>query len=262
MQTIKNGTLALNVQLDGSEDGAVIMFANSLGTDLRVWDALVALLPAGYRVVRYDKRGHGLSDCPAAPYSLDLLVADAEAIADALRLKDIVFVGLSIGGLIGQGLASKRRDLFKALVLMDTAAKIGTPEMWQTRVKSLREGGIASIAESILDKWFPEPFRSDETRIAPWRTMLIKTPLEGYIGCCEAIAQADYTQTTAKLDLPILAMVGEHDGATPPDLVRETAQLCKAEFKVIEEAGHLPCVQQPEKVAALLTNFIKEVNHA
>lgn len=261
MRTVTSNGVTLHVQLEGPEDGPVVMFANSLGTDLRVWDLLLPHLPEGLRIVRFDKRGHGLSDCPDGPYDMDALVTDAEAIIDAFGLRDITFVGLSIGGLIGQGLAARRPEVMRALVLMDTAAKIGSSEMWQERIDALRTGGIGSMAEAILDRWFAPEMRHDAARLAPWRNMLTRTPIEGYIGCCAAIAEADFTQSTRALTLPVMAMAGSEDGATTPEMVRAAADLCNAAFHVIQDAGHLPCIEAPEQVGALITYFLKETAH-
>lgn len=261
MKTVTSNGTVLHVQVEGPEDGPVIMFANSLGTDLRVWDPLLPYLPDRLRIVRFDKRGHGLSDCPAAPYGMDTLVTDAEAIAVGLGLKEIVFVGLSIGGLIGQGFAARRPDLFRGLVLMDTAAKIGSPEMWQERIDAVHSGGLAAMADAILDRWFAPAMRNGSVSLTPWRNMLTRTPSEGYAGCCAAIAGADFTEKTAALTLPVIAMAGSEDGATPPDLVEATATLCGAAFHVIDGAGHLPCVEAPDRVGALITDFLEETGH-
>jgi 3-oxoadipate enol-lactonase len=261
MKTVASQGVMLHVQRDGPETGPVVMFANSLGTDLRVWDPILPHLPKGLRIVRFDKRGHGLSDCPDAPYDMDTLVDDAEVVADALGAAELVFVGLSIGGLIGQGLAARRPDLVRGLVLMDTAASIGTPAMWQTRMDGVRADGLAGMADDILDRWFAPEMRNDAAALAPWRNMLSRTPVEGYVGCCAAIAGADFTESTAGLTIPVLAMAGSEDGSTPPDLVKATADLCGAEFHVIDGAGHLPCVEKPEETARLITEIMKETGH-
>ena len=258
MQTVLFDQMMVHFRDEGPRDGRVVMFGNSLGTDLRVWDVLLPLLPEGLRIVRFDKPGHGLSDCPEAPYAMDELVRDAENLAEHLGLKDITFVGLSIGGLIGQGFAAKRPDLVKALVLMDTAAQIGTDEMWNTRVNAVRKGGIESLADPILERWFAPTYRNGQpSQMAAWRNMLCRTPAEGYIGCCQAIAAADLTESTRALTLPVMAMAGDQDGSTPPPLVQATAELCGAAFHIIEDAGHLPCVEQPEVVAKLINEFLE-----
>jgi 3-oxoadipate enol-lactonase len=259
MQTIIRDSHVIAVRSDGPADGRPVIFANSLGTDLRVWDALVAHLDPGLRLIRYDKQGHGLSDLGTDPLSIAELAEDAAAVLEGCGARNAVFVGLSIGGMIGQQLAHARPDLVGALVLMDTAAKIGTPEMWQERIDGIRAGGIGSLAEPILERWFTPAFR--ETRqgeLALWRNMLCRTTLEGYTGCCAAIAAADLTRTTRALEMPVIAMAGDQDGSTPPDLVRATAELCGAPFHVVEGAGHLPCVEQPEATAALINEFLEE----
>lgn len=257
MQTLVLTDATLHIRDEGPRDGRVVVFGNSLGTDLRVWDALLPLLPAGLRVVRFDKRGHGLSTATPAPYAMETLVSDAEAVCDTLGLRDVTFVGLSIGGLIGQGLAAKRPDLLKALILMDTAAKIGTAEMWQTRIDKIRAEGIASLEGPIMERWFTAPFRETNPEFALWCNMLTRTTVDGYVGCCAAIAGADLTEGTRALTLPVLAMAGDQDGSTPPDLVRATAALCGADFHLIPDAGHIPCVEQPAATARLITDFLE-----
>ncbi len=257
MQTVSTSDITMHIRDEGPRDGRVVMFANSLGTDLRVWDALLPLLPPALRIIRYDKRGHGLSDATPAPYSIDQLVADAEAVCDGLGLRDITFVGLSIGGLIGQGLAAKRPDLLRALVLMDTAAQIGTAQMWQDRIDRITRDGVAALADPILERWFTLGFRDTNPEFALWRNMLTRTTVAGYAGCCAAIAAADLTESTRALTMPVMAMAGDQDGSTPPDLVRATADLCGADFHLIADAGHIPCVEQPAATAKLLTDFLE-----
>ncbi|SFR13771.1 3-oxoadipate enol-lactonase [Poseidonocella sedimentorum] len=261
MQVADLGDVKLHYRLDGDPDGAPIVLANSLGTDLRVWDQIIPLLPAGLRILRYDKRGHGLSSCPPAPYAMGALVKDAERLLDHLGMKDVLFVGLSIGGLIGQGLAAKRLDLVRALVLSNTAAKIGTRDMWQARIDSIRANGIEAIADQVMERWFAKPFRLTAAMHA-WRTMMVRQPLEGYLGCCAAIAGTDMITPTSGLRLPALGIAGSEDGSTPPDLVRETISLIPgAELKLIRNAGHIPCVEAPEAYAEILSEFIEQTGH-
>ena len=250
--------LNLHYSEDGDPNGRPVVFSNSLGTDLRLWDRLLPQLPKGLRLIRYDKRGHGLSDCPTGQFGMGDLVQDAAGLMDALGIKDAVFVGLSIGGIIAQGLAAERPDLVKAMVLADTAAKIGTPAMWQDRIDAVRKGGIVSLADPILERWFSKSFRETRsTELAGWRNMLIRTSLDGYAGCSLAIAETDLLESTARLTLPTLVVVGDEDGATPPDLVRETAELIPGStFRVISGAGHLPCIEKPEIMAEHITTFL------
>ena len=257
--TTLNG-IKVHYTVEGSNDGFPVVFANSLGTDFRVWDKLLPLMPEGLRIIRYDKRGHGLSEAPEAPYYMGDLVQDAAALMDLLEVKDALFIGLSIGGMIAQGLAAERPDLIRAMVLMDTAAKIGNEQIWAERIADVRKGGIAALEESILLRWFSKGFHADDVEeLAGWRNMLCRTPVEGYVGCSQAIADTDLYSSTARLTLPTLAVVGSEDGSTPPDLVRETAELIAgSQFKVIRKAGHLPCVEKPDELAGLITEFMKE----
>ncbi|PTW51259.1 3-oxoadipate enol-lactonase [Rhodovulum kholense] len=255
------GDVALHFREDGDPDGLPVVFSNPLGCDLRVWDAVVALLPPGLRAIRYDMRGHGLSSCPPGPYAMGALVRDAERLLEFLGVRDCVFVGLSIGGMIAQGLAVKRLDLVRAMVLSNTAAKIGTPAIWQDRMATVRAGGIEALADGTMERWFSRPFRQSPD-CAIWRNMLTRQPVEGYLGCCAAISGTDFYTPTASLTLPTLAIAGSEDGSTPPDLVRETAALIKgARFHLIRGAGHLPCVDKPGDYADVLTTFLKDIGH-
>ena len=257
---ILNGN-AMSFRQDGDPDGRPVVFSNSLGTDHRLWSAIMHHLPKGLRLIRYDKRGHGLSDGPPPPYKMGTLVSDLQALMDHLGLADAVVVGLSVGGLIAQGLAAKRPDLVKALVLSNTGARIGNRDMWQTRVDAVKAGGIAAVAPGVLDRWFSKTFR-DTPDIGLWRNMLLRTPVEGYLGCCMAIAGTDFITPTSGLRLPAMAIAGSEDGATPPDLVRELAGLIPGcRFELIRGAGHLPCVEAPETYADLLTDFLRQVGH-
>ncbi len=246
---------------DGEPDGAPLVFANSLGTDYRLWDGVLSHLPPGFRIIRYDKRGHGLSDCPSRPYSMGALVSDAERLLDHLKVRDSLFVGISIGGMIAQGLAVKRLDLVRAMVLSNTAAKIGAHGTWDDRIAAVEAGGIEALADGTMERWFSKPFRATpDMRV--WRHMLTRTPVEGYLGCMAAIRGTDFYTPTSGLTLPTMVIAGSEDGSTPPDLVRETAELIKgARFELMRGAGHLPCVEQPEAYAALLADFARSVGH-
>ena len=261
MNMLDLGDVQLHYRIDGDPDGAPVVFANSLGTDLRLWDKIVPLLPKGLRLIRYDKRGHGLSSAPDAPYSMGALVRDAERLLDHLEVRDCVFVGLSIGGMIGQGLAVKRLDQVRALVLSNTAAKIGMPSMWRDRITAVEQDGIEALADPVMERWFSRDFRA-KPELTLWRNMLVGQTAQGYAGCCAAIAGTDFYTPTSGLRLPALGIAGSEDGATPPDLVRETIELIPgSRFELIRRAGHLPCVEQPETYAKILSDFLLETGH-
>jgi 3-oxoadipate enol-lactonase len=261
MQLADMGDVRLHYRIDGPDDGAPVVFANSLGTDFRLWDPIMPLLPDGLRILRFDKRGHGLSTCPSAPYTMGQLITDTEKLMDLTGFKDAMFVGLSIGGMIAQGLAAKRLDLMRAMVLSNTGAKIGTREMWAQRISAVASGGIEELADSVMERWFSDDFRATPD-LELWRNMLTRQENAGYAGCSHAIAGSDFFTTTAALRLPTLGIAGSEDGSTPPDMVRETAELVPgSKFHLIRGAGHLPCVEKPEEYAQVLTDFLRGTGH-
>ena len=261
--TITRDGVRLHVQIDGVDDPAAptVFFSNSLGTTLHLWDGVIPHLPQGLRLIRYNMRGHGRSDAPDAPYSMGALISDAEAICDALDVRDVLFVGLSDGGMIGQGLAVKRLDIVRALVLSNTAAKIGNAKLWQDRIDTVNRAGLAAMADTVMERWFGLAFRTSPA-VTQWHKMLIATPPQGYAGVCAAIAGTDFYTPTSGLRLPTLGIAGSEDRATPPDLVRETIDLIPgATFKLMRKLGHLPCVEDPKGYAALLSDFIADTGH-
>ncbi|SEM20461.1 3-oxoadipate enol-lactonase [Roseovarius azorensis] len=247
---------------EGTRDGAPVVFAHALGTGTMLWDAVVPLLPPGLRIIRYDARGHGKSSCPPAPYSMGALVRDAERLLDHLNITEAMFVGLSIGGMVAQGLAVKRPDLIRALVLSNTGARIGTPEIWAGRIATARRpGGMADLALASCQRWF-SPVFIRENRHLPWLDLLSRHDPEGYVGCASAISGTDFYTPTSGLRLPTLGIAGSEDGSTPPDLVRETVALVPgSRFHLIRRAGHVPPIDHPEDYARLLDDFLRGTGH-
>lgn len=258
-----NGVV-LHVEDLGPADRPALVFANSLGTDLRIWDDVVARLIERFRIVLYDKRGHGLSESGASPYTIADHAGDLAALLDDLAVENAIVCGLSVGGLIAQGLYATRPELVSGLILCDTAHRIGTAEAWAERMAAIEKGGIASISEAILERWFTKAFRdNDPAALAGWRAMLTRTPIEGYLGTCAAIRDADFTEAAGKIAVPTLCVVGEEDGATPPELMRQTADLIPgARYEVIAGAGHLPCIERPAELSELILDFTEGNNLA
>jgi len=260
MPFIDHAGLRLHVRIDGISHrlAPTLVFGQALGTDLRLWDDIIPLLPDHLRLIRYDMRGHGQSDVPPAPYAMGQLISDAEAICDALQVRDAVFVGHGLGGMVAQGLAVKRLDILRGLVLCNTAARIGHVADWDKRIAAVTAGGMAAVSDAIIDRWF-HPTAAARTL---WRDRLLTTPAQGYSGGASAIAGSDFYTTTASLRLATLGIAGSEDRATPPDLVRETIDLIPgAQFKVIRRAGHLPQVDQPATFAQTLNDFLTAIGH-
>ncbi|MDO8884045.1 MAG: 3-oxoadipate enol-lactonase [Pseudotabrizicola sp.] len=256
--TLPNGTL--HVQVTGPDTAPAVVFANSLGTDLRLWDRVLPLLPQNLRFIRYDKRGHGLSVLGGGT-TIAEHAEDAIAVIEQIARGPVVFVGLSIGGLIGQVVAHQRPDLVRALVLSNTAAKLGTADSWQARIGAVNASGLDSIADAVMERWFAPAFRAMPD-LALWRAMLTRTPAQGYVAACAALFGADQREATAELRLPVLVIAGSDDGASPSDVVRQTADLIPgAAFHEISGAGHLPPVEAPAAWAALVAPFLKVYAH-
>jgi 3-oxoadipate enol-lactonase len=263
MAFIRANGIVLHHQVVGIRGAPAVVFANSLGSDFRIWQAIVPSFADRYRVVLYDKRGHGLSDAPLGPYTIDDHADDLLALLDYLQIENAALVGLSVGGMIAQRIAVKAPARVRALVLCDTAVKIGTPDSWAERIAAIGKSGIEGIADGVIQHWFTPSFR-DERRDewAGWRNMLVRNPTQGYIGTCAAVHDADLTEDATHIAVPTLCMVGDQDGSTPPDLVRRTADLIpNARFEIIEGAGHIPCIEQPDAVARLIEHHLREARH-
>ena len=259
MQSLKSGLENIHFDDRGPKDDFAIVFLNSLGTDFRVWDKLLDVLGDRFRTVRMDKRGHGLSTNHKNDISIESLAKDVSALVDSLTIKKICLVGLSIGGLIALEFIRQRPNLCNKLILSDTAPKIGSENMWAERIKRVQEGGIEAISDDILARWFSNEFLKNKTvELQMWRSMLTRTTKSGYIGCCEAILQCDLTEQAKLINIPTLVIVGDEDGSTPINLVKDAANLIDGSiFKVIKKAGHLPCVEQPNEVASIFLEFLE-----
>ncbi len=233
--------------------GVPVVCLNSLGTDFRIWDGVIAGLGTDVPVLCLDKRGHGLSD--EGPVTMAHLVEDVAALMDHLGLRHAVICGVSVGGMIAQGLAAVRPDLAAGLVLCCTGARIGDAEGWNARIDTVRRDGIAAMSENILERWFSTRFRRTQTAaLAGYRNMLTRTPAGGYAGVCAAIRDTDFTEQSARLALPTCCLAGAEDLATPPDLVAALAALIPgATVEVLDGCGHLPCIEAPEAVAGAVS---------
>ncbi|MBH1974588.1 MAG: 3-oxoadipate enol-lactonase [Rhodobacteraceae bacterium] len=248
----------LHFRGDGPKAAPALVFANSLGTDLRMWDAVVALLPQ-YRCIRFDKRGHGLSACPVAPWSIADLGGDVIDLMDHLGVARAVVIGCSVGGMIAQSVAAQAPGRVAGLVLSNSAAKIGTAEAWQARMDAVQSGGMTSIAEAVLDRWFPASLRT-QPQALPWLTMLQRCDAAGYIGTCRVLADTDLCAAAATLSMPALVLAGSEDQATPVELVRAFAQtLPQARLQVLDGSGHIPAIDAPGATAALIKAFLTEI---
>lgn len=253
-----NGIVIHHQVIGAAPDRPTIVFANSLGTDYRIWRDVIVRLAGDFGIIAYDKRGHGLSECGEDQITMEDHVNDLAALIDHFQASKVILCGLSVGGMIAQGLAAIRPDLVRALILCDTGHKIGTPDMWDARISAVKEQGIAGISDAILERWFTKTYRSAENaEFTGYRMMLERTPLEGYLGTCAAIRDSDFTQSSAALKLPTICVVGTEDGSTPPSLVGELARLIPgAMYQEVPGAAHLPCIEKPVELTDIIRAFV------
>lgn len=264
MDFVSVSSITLHYAREGVADGIPLVFINSLGTDLRIWDGVVPHFTDRFALIRYDKRGHGLSDCPPAPYSIRDHARDLTGLLDRLEVQQAILIGISVGGMIAQDFAATWPERVKALVLCDTRAKIGTAADWNERIDTLRQYGMDHLGDAILARWFmPSFIEKSPEAYRGYYNMLTRTPVEGYTGTCEAIRDADLTKATRKIKVPSLVLCGSRDISTPPDLVLQLAgQLANSRFEIIEGAAHLSCIEQPVAVAAGIARFLQGQDYA
>ena len=214
----------LHYRVDGRANGPWLTFCNSLGTDLTMWDRQIEALGEHFRILRYDRRGHGRSATPPAPYAIDDLGHDVLGLLDALGIERTHFCGLSIGGLVGQWLALHAPQRLDRLALCSTAAKIGTREGWHARIAQVREHGMASIAAGTVSRWFTPAFAAAEpAAVADILGRLQRTSVEGYAGCCAALIDTDFRGELGRISVPTMALAGHDDPVTTPADLRVIA---------------------------------------
>jgi 3-oxoadipate enol-lactonase/4-carboxymuconolactone decarboxylase len=253
-----NGT-NLHYRSDGDSQGTPLVLIHSLGTDLRLWDDLIPRLDPALRLVRFDLRGHGLSADPAGELTVVDFSADLAALLDHLEINQAVLLGISIGGLIALDFALRNQARVSSLILADTAARIGTPEFWQTRMDTLRAHGMAHLADSILARWFAPDFAARcPTQFQGLRTLFTHNSVAGYTAACAALRDADLRAEVSQIKVPTLVLCGAQDAATPPDVVQELAQsLPNVHFAVLAGAGHTPPIEQPQIMAKQINAFLR-----
>lgn len=245
--------------VDGPDTGEVVVLSGSLGSDLGMWEPqVVPLTGAGFRVLRYDHRGHGGSPVPAGPYQLDQLAGDVLELLDSLEISRVHFVGLSLGGAVGMWLGRYAPERLNRLVLCCTAAKFGDPSNWRQRAELVRADGTGAVADSVVERWMTDGYRArNPQRVAELREMIAATPAEGYASCCDAIAGTDLTAELPAISTPTLVLGGAQDPATPPETVELIArEVPGARLEVLDPGAHLVNIERPERVAELLIEHL------
>jgi 3-oxoadipate enol-lactonase len=247
----------LHYEFEGSSDGPVLMLSNSLGTNLAMWDAQMSALTRMFRVLRYDSRGHGQSTVTPGPYTIEQLGRDVTGLLDTLHIKRVSFCGLSLGGVIAQWFGIHARDRANAIIISNSAAKIGNEDMWNKRIALVREGGMAAIAGAQALRWFTEAYVvKNANLIESMKQMLLGTPADGYAATCAALRDTDLRGSINHIQTPALVITGAHDIVTPPvDGKFMAVQIPGAQYAEMN-ASHLSNIEDAADFTATLIRFL------
>ena len=251
------GELRICYELSGPEAAPLLVFSNSLGTDLSMWDSQAKTLAREFRILRYDMRGQGKSCVIPGDSSIEQFGRDFIGLIDALNLKSVIFCGLSMGGMIGMWLGANSPERLDALVLCNTAAMIGTKTTWNTRISTVRQGGMQSVSSAVIERWFTPKFRVVSSAIVSRaRTMLETSPVEGYVACCAAIRDMDQTNSISRISVRTLVIAGSEDAVTPPQEGRFLVEHIRGSQYVELYAAHLSNVEQAGAFTSAVRNFL------
>jgi 3-oxoadipate enol-lactonase len=257
MPLIDCANLRVHYELTGNAAAPVLVFSNSLGTNLSMWDPQLSAAEKQFRVLRYDSRGHGLTTVTPGPYSIELLGRDVLSLLDKLKIDRVNFCGLSKGGMIGMWLGINAPQRLHKIILCNTAAKIGTPESWNSRIKSVREAGMKSIAPAVIERWFTPEFRnSSPDAVARTQQMIEHSPLGGYIASCEAIRDMDQREAISLIRVPTLVISGTKDPVIPLSESHFVSERIFGAHSVDLEAAHLSNIEASEQFTTAMTRFL------
>jgi 3-oxoadipate enol-lactonase len=247
----------IHVEIEGPQNAPVLMTSNSLGTNLHMWDDQVASWTRHFRLVRYDRRGHGQSSVPKGPYTMERLGRDVLAVIDALDVARINWCGLSMGGMVGQWLGAHAPGRIDKLVLSNTSSFFPDKSIWEGRLKTVRDKGLAAIVDANMERWFTKDFRERSPQaIAKMREIFLATKADGYIGCGEAIRDMDHRPLLPKIGAPTLVIAGKHDPATTLEANEFICEhIPNADIAVLDTA-HIANVEQPKLYADTVFEFL------
>jgi 3-oxoadipate enol-lactonase len=258
---IKANHIQINYELSGKEEAPVVALSHSLACSLVMWNPQMDDLSAHFQVLRYDMRGHGHSDVPPGPYTLELLAEDVIGLLDALGIDRMHFVGMSVGGMIGQALALNHAKRLRSLALCDTASSVPqeAQPIWQERIERTRAKGMVSQVDETMERWFTPAFlKQNPPMVGLIRKQMLATPVAGYLGCAEAIRKLNYLNRLSEIKLPTLIMVGEDDPGTPVSASQAIHErIPDSKLVILPSARHLSNVEQAEAFNAALLAFLK-----
>jgi 3-oxoadipate enol-lactonase len=247
----------INVKIEGAETAPVLMLCNSLGTDMSMWDDQAPEFLKYYRLVRYDRRGHGQSSVPKGPYNMEMLARDALAVMDALGLRKVNWCGLSMGGMVGQCLGANAPERIGKMVLCNTHYYFPDKAIWDDRIKMAREKGMAGIVDATMERWFTKEFRERNPQaIERMKKMFVATPLDGYLGCAEAVRDMDHRALLDRIKVQTHMIAGRYDNATPLDANEHIRSRITGATITVLDAAHVSNVQQPQAFTKAVLEFL------
>ncbi|CAH0994401.1 Putative aminoacrylate hydrolase RutD [Emticicia aquatica] len=246
-----------NYKIQGTPNSPVLVFSNSLGSEMLMWDELIPYLLPYFRVLQYDTRGHGGTEKTPEPYTIALLGNDLLELLDSLQIQEFYFCGLSMGGLIGQWLGVHHSDRLKKLIISNTGAKIGNDERWNGRIETINKNGMQAIVDDTIERWFTESFRkNNEKRVAETKAMFLRSDVLGYSNCCAAIRDADFREDLSKISAETLVITGDEDPVTNVEQATFLVKNIPNATLEILPARHLSSTELPKKFSETLINFI------
>ena len=258
MPFVESRGFPLHVEVEGPADAPVLMLSNSLGTNLHMWDAQVPEFSKYFRVVRYDRRGHGKSGVPKGPYTMERLGKDVIAIADAFKIKTFNWCGLSMGGMVGQWLGAIAPNRVDKLILSNTNYYYSDKKFWEDRYRLVSEKGLGALVEINMQRWFTDGFRQRAPQVMKKMTdMFLATNVVGYLGCCEAIRDMDFRASNPTIKAPTLVIVGAKDGATTPEQGKAIQNAIPGAKLASIDAAHIANVEQPKAYTDTVLNFLQ-----
>ncbi|MGJ4926072.1 3-oxoadipate enol-lactonase [Bradyrhizobium sp. HKCCYLS2038] len=249
----------LNVTVEGRDGGPTLMLSNSLGSTLQMWEPQMRALTQIFRVIRYDRRGHGKSQVPPGPYSIERFGRDALAILDDLNIEKVHWCGVSMGGMVGQWLAAHASERIGKLVLANTTCHYPDPAIWDARIKAVQDGGLAGIADTVIAGWLTQEFRDHHPDIADrMKAMLVATPVEGYLACCAALRALDLRDDLPGITSPTLVVAGRYDKSTPIAMAEAIRSRIPGASMTIVDAAHISNVEAAGQFNDAVLGFLTQ----
>jgi len=259
MPTVQSNGCLIHYELEGAENKPALMLCNSLGSTLHMWDGQMPQLTQHFRVLRYDRRGHGKSGVPAGPYTMEMLGRDALAVLDAAKIEKTHWCGLSMGGMVGMWMGAKAPQRVNKLILSNTSAYFPDKEIWNGRIKTVREKGLQAVVGGTMERWFTKDFREREPKKIQWMTdMFLSTKPEGFIGCGEAVRDMDHRELIKSIKAPTMVIAGRHDAGTTVEMAEFIRKNIPGASLTLFDAAHIANVEQQHDYTEAVIGFLTQ----